>query len=58
MLNPIVKEKVSVYSESAHAMFLEIRSLIFEIARKNGLGEIEETLKWGQPEAPSIKQTL
>ena len=49
MVNPIIAEKIELYPEIAKSRFLEIRSLIFEIAKENELGQIEETLKWGQP---------
>ena len=49
MINPIIAEKIETYPEVAKSQFLEIRSLIFEIAKHNKLGQIEETLKWGQP---------
>ena len=49
MLNPIIADSIDSYPEEAKFKFHEIRSLIFEIAHKNELGQIEETLKWGQP---------
>ena len=49
MLNPIVAEVIQAYPDTAKSAFHEIRSLIFEIAKDNELGKIEETLKWGQP---------
>lgn len=48
-MNPIVENKVKLYPKEARAKFYEIRSLVFEVANENGLGEIEEALKWGQP---------
>ncbi|UOA13698.1 MULTISPECIES: DUF1801 domain-containing protein [Sulfitobacter] len=33
----------------ARAGLLEIRQLIYEVAETEGVGPIEETLKWGQP---------
>ena len=49
MLNPTIAEKIQTYPEAAQSKFHEIRSLIFEIANDKQLGQIEETLKWGQP---------
>ena len=49
ILSPIIAERIESYPETANAKFREIRSLIFEIAKNNELGQIEETLKWGQP---------
>jgi hypothetical protein len=48
-MNSAVTEKIRGYPEAASLKFQEIRSLIFEIAKTNELGQIEETLKWGQP---------
>ena len=33
----------------AQKRFFEVRSLIYKVADENQLGELEETLKWGQP---------
>ncbi len=48
-LNSLVKDHVNDFPESAQSKFFEIRGLIRDIAEQNGLGQIEETLKWGQP---------
>ena len=48
-MNPSVEAIVSNYPDSAKAKFLQIRQLIFNLARTNELGAIEETIKWGQP---------
>lgn len=48
-MNSAVENKINAYPETAKTKFYEIRALIFEIAKREGLGEIEETLKWGQP---------
>jgi hypothetical protein len=38
------------YPESVRLKLLALRKLIFDTAAKtNGVGELEETLKWGQP---------
>ncbi len=49
VLNSSIENKIKPYPELAKTKFHEIRSLIFEVARDNELGDIEETLKWGQP---------
>jgi len=49
MINPIVEQIIEAYPDAAKSKFYEIRSVIFEIAKENELGDIEETLKWGQP---------
>lgn len=48
-MKPSIEEIITVYSDAARVKFHEIRSLIFAVAKQNGIGEIEETLKWGQP---------
>ena len=48
-MNSTIENKIGAYPEIAKNKFHEIRSLIFEVAQINKLGEIEETLKWGQP---------
>lgn len=45
----LIKDIVDTYPHAAQVKFAELRSLIFEVAKDNQLGDIEETLKWGQP---------
>lgn len=43
-------EVFNIYQGQLRDRLLELRELIFEVAAKtDGVGEIEETLKWGQP---------
>ncbi len=45
-----VKEKFDAYPESIRPKLLFLRQLIFNIAaRTEGLGNLEETLKWDEP---------
>lgn len=44
-----VQEKIAAYPEAAQVALLEIRSIVFDIVQQQDLGEIEETLKWGEP---------
>ena len=44
-----VEEVFAGYSEPVRAALMKLRALIFEMASKEGVGRIEETLKWGQP---------
>ncbi|MBT4932250.1 MAG: DUF1801 domain-containing protein [Rhodospirillaceae bacterium] len=44
-----VTEVFAGYSEPVRAALMVLRALIFETASKEGVGRIEETLKWGQP---------
>lgn len=48
--DPDVETKFAWFPEPARAGLLTLRSLIFETAETTpGVGELEETLKWGQP---------
>lgn len=45
-----VKEKFSTYPDRVRPRMESLRKLIFETARATeGVGELEETLKWGEP---------
>ena len=44
-----VKQKFMTYPESIAVVLYEIRSLIFRVAKQDGITELEETLKWGEP---------
>lgn len=48
-MKPAIKAIVEEYPRPVQLKFKEIRTLIVDTARNNQLGEIEETLKWGQP---------
>jgi hypothetical protein len=48
-INPEVLATFEAYPESTKNKLLFLRQLIFEVAAEtDGVGEIEETLKWGQ----------
>jgi len=48
--NPKVKETISSYPKAAQKRLLELRQLILDTAEKiDGLSQLEETLKWGEP---------
>ena len=48
--NPAVKEVFESYPASMRAKLLVLRELIFESAASTtGVGELDETLKWGEP---------
>ncbi|HEV7274834.1 MAG TPA: DUF1801 domain-containing protein [Devosiaceae bacterium] len=48
--SPAVEERFANYPEAARPRLLEMREIILDVARKTeGVGELEETLKWGQP---------
>ena len=50
-----VAMKFAAYPEPAKKLFLEVRQLIFEVAEKEKLGDLLETLKWGEPSFLSKK---
>ena len=48
--NSAVAEKFDQYPKEFRSILLSIRQLIFEVAKENSvIGEIEESLKWGEP---------
>ena len=48
--NPKVKDTICSYPKTAQKRLLELRNLILETAAKiDGLQQLEETLKWGEP---------
>ena len=48
--DPLVELKFQAYPEEIRAKLNYLRSLILETATENeAIGEIEETLKWGEP---------
>lgn len=49
-MTPSVKEKFSSYPDHIKPKMEEIRGLIYNVAESTeGVGDIEETLKWGEP---------
>ena len=49
-INPIVEEKFDNYPARIREKLLFLRRLILETASElGGVGEVEETLKWGEP---------
>lgn len=52
MLNKMdasVKQKFTTYPDNIARLLRDVRNLIFEIAKQDGITELEETLKWGEP---------
>ncbi|WP_129776460.1 DUF1801 domain-containing protein [Peristeroidobacter soli] len=48
--DPAVKAKFDAYPKHARPKLLALRELLFQTAAATaGVGEIEETLKWGEP---------
>lgn len=55
--NDKVKQKFDTYPKSIREKMLFIRQLIFEVALDtSGVGELEETLKWGEPSYVTSKK--
>ena len=48
-MDSIVKLKFESFPDFARVKLLKIRAAIFELADKEGIGEITESLKWGEP---------
>lgn len=44
-----VQKKFSGYPKHIKPLILELRELVFSVAEDSNLGEVDETLKWGEP---------
>jgi hypothetical protein len=44
-----VQSKFDSYPEQARELLLQIRTAIFDTAKEDDVGELTETLKWGEP---------
>ena len=44
-----VQAKFDGYPDDVKALLFGIRALIFDVIKDKNLGEVEETLKWGEP---------
>ena len=44
-----VKQKFDSYPKHIKPLILQLRELVFSVVEDSKLGEIEETLKWGEP---------
>lgn len=44
-----VKQKFTTYPDNIAVLLHDIRNLIFGVAAQDGIAELEETLKWGEP---------
>lgn len=49
MMQLAVQEKFDGYPDHVKIILLELRSLVLDIVHVHNLGEVEETLKWGEP---------
>ena len=48
-MNNLIQEKFSSYPDHIQPLMLQLRELVLNVAEHNDLGEVEETLKWGEP---------
>ncbi len=48
-VNKSVAQKFDSYPAEVRDKLEKLRSLIFEVAKEEGLGSIEESLRWGEP---------
>ncbi|MBD0785595.1 DUF1801 domain-containing protein [Vibrio sp. Y2-5] len=48
-MDKLVKDRFDEYPESARVRLEKLRSLVLQIATELNLGEVEESLKWGEP---------
>jgi hypothetical protein len=48
-MNKAVKIRFDEYPENARIRLEELRSLVFRIAAELELGDVQESLKWGEP---------
>jgi hypothetical protein len=44
-----VQSKFANYPQHIKVLLLAIRNLLMDIAKEQNLGDVEETLKWGEP---------
>ncbi|MCJ8297176.1 MAG: DUF1801 domain-containing protein [Colwellia sp.] len=44
-----VQQKFSTYPEGVAVLLTNIRDLIFNVAQQDGISDMTETLKWGEP---------
>lgn len=47
-MNPDIQTKFDSYPKDARQQLESVRKLILKIAAENALGDVEETLKWGE----------
>ena len=50
-----VKQKFDSYPDGVREKLLKIREGVFDVAKRDNIGEIIETLKWGEPSYLSKK---
>ncbi|EHW0628594.1 DUF1801 domain-containing protein [Vibrio vulnificus] len=48
-MDKAVKDRFDEYPDNARVRLEELRNLVFQVASELELGEVDETLKWGEP---------
>ncbi|EKO5176709.1 DUF1801 domain-containing protein [Vibrio vulnificus] len=48
-MDKVVKDRFDEYPDNARVRLEELRNLVFKVASELELGEVDETLKWGEP---------
>jgi len=48
-MNVEIQEKFDSYPEYIRPLLLQLREIIFSVAENLDLGEVDESLKWGEP---------
>ncbi|HDY8048875.1 TPA: DUF1801 domain-containing protein [Vibrio vulnificus] len=48
-MDKVVKDRFDEYPDNARVRLEELRNLVFLVASELELGEVDETLKWGEP---------
>ncbi|EGQ7810892.1 DUF1801 domain-containing protein [Vibrio parahaemolyticus] len=48
-MDKVVKDRFDEYPDNARVRLAELRNLVFQVASELELGEVDETLKWGEP---------
>ncbi|MBD1558062.1 DUF1801 domain-containing protein [Vibrio sp. S9_S30] len=48
-MNNDVSDVFQQYPETIRQRLMQVRALLYDVAKEQTLGEVEETLKWGEP---------
>ncbi|HIF5972219.1 TPA: DUF1801 domain-containing protein [Vibrio parahaemolyticus] len=48
-MDKVIKDHFDEYPDNARVRLEELRNLVFQVASELELGEVDETLKWGEP---------
>lgn len=48
-MDKVVKDRFDEYPDNARVRLEELRNLVFQVVSELELGEVDETLKWGEP---------